>query len=178
MGRHQNSSVLSFVVQTVSDLSDRPVECSLQLPIIGALKQLKAKKEIILSAGTVGTPQILLNSGIGSPSALKAVGVKPLVDLPDVGNNLSDHPVIGNPWLVNGNDTFETIRRNPDPALAQWKASRTGPYSDAILDHIAFVRVPQALVPSPDTTAGPNSPHFEIIISVCTPKDVTLPITD
>ncbi|KAG6883452.1 hypothetical protein C0993_006066 [Termitomyces sp. T159_Od127] len=131
----------------------------------GALHQLKAKKEVILSAGAIGTPHILLNSGIGSSSALEAVGVKPLVDLPDVGINLSDHAVIGNPWLANSNDTFETIRRNPDPALAQWEESRTGPYSDAILDHIAFVRVPQALVPSPDTTAGPNSPHFEIIVS-------------
>ncbi|KAG6872927.1 hypothetical protein C0995_005185 [Termitomyces sp. Mi166 len=131
----------------------------------GTLKQLRAQKEVILSAGTIGTPHILLNSGIGSSSALKAVGVTPLVDLPDVGVNLSDHPVIGNPWLVNGNDTFETIRRDPDPALAQWQASRTGPYSDTILDHIGFVRVPPALVPSPDTAAGPSSPHFEIIVS-------------
>ncbi|KAG6879365.1 hypothetical protein C0992_003283 [Termitomyces sp. T32_za158] len=110
--------------------------------------------------------------GLGEPKkirpqclVLSAVGVEPIVDLPDVGINLSDHAVIGNPWSVNGNDTFETIRRNPGPALAQWEESKTGPYSDAILDHIAFVRVPQQLVPSPDTTAGPNSPHFEIIVS-------------
>ncbi|KAG6917039.1 hypothetical protein DXG01_004091 [Tephrocybe rancida] len=131
----------------------------------GTLKQLTAKKEIILSAGSVGTPHILLNSGIGSSSALSAAGVKPLVDLPDVGANLSDHPVIGNPWLVNSNDTFEDIRRNPDAAMAEWTASKTGPYSDTILDHIGFVRIPSASVPSPDIAAGPNSPHFEMIIS-------------
>ncbi|KAG6853037.1 hypothetical protein C0991_007330 [Blastosporella zonata] len=131
----------------------------------GALKRLTAKKEIILSAGSVGTPHILLNSGIGSSSALTAAGVTPIVDLPDVGANLSDHPVIGNPWLVSGTDTFETLRRDPDAALAEWMTSKTGPYSDTILDHIGFARVPKALVPSPDIAAGPNSPHFEIIVS-------------
>ncbi|KAG6848197.1 hypothetical protein H0H93_002497 [Arthromyces matolae] len=137
----------------------RPNKCS------GKIKQLTAKKEIILSAGSVGTPHILLNSGIGSSSALKAVGVTPLVDLPDVGSNLSDHPVIGNPWLVDSNNTFETLRRDPDPYLAQWEASKTGPYSDTILDHVGFMRVPQSSVPRPDSAAGPNSPHFELIIS-------------
>ncbi|KAG6855735.1 hypothetical protein H0H87_011405 [Tephrocybe sp. NHM501043] len=131
----------------------------------GSLKNLTAKKEIILAAGSVGTPHILLNSGIGSSSALTAAGVTPIVDLPDVGNNLSDHPVIGNPWLVSGSDTFETLRRNPDAALAEWKASKTGPYSDTILDHIGFVRIPKQLVPKPDTAAGPDSPHFEMIVS-------------
>ncbi|KAG6871962.1 hypothetical protein C0995_014473 [Termitomyces sp. Mi166 len=131
----------------------------------GVLKRLKAKKEVILSAGAIGTPHILLNSGIGSSPALKAVGVTPLVDLPDVGINLSDHPAVGNLWLVKGNNTYDTIRRNPDPALAQWQASNSGPYSDPVLNHIGFFRMPQVLVPSHDTSAGPNSPHFEITIS-------------
>ncbi|KAG6873385.1 hypothetical protein C0995_016195 [Termitomyces sp. Mi166 len=131
----------------------------------GVLKQLKAKKEVILSAGAIGTPHILLNSGVGSFPVLKAVGVTPLVDLPDVGINLSDHPAVGNLWLVKGNNTYDTIRRNPASALAQWQASRSGPYSNLVLNHIGFVRVPQAFVPSHDTAAGPDSPHFEITVS-------------
>ncbi|KAG6887727.1 hypothetical protein C0992_010947 [Termitomyces sp. T32_za158] len=65
----------------------------------GPLKTVTAMKEVILSAGTIGTPHILMNSGIGDAKTLKVVGVQPLVDLPDVGQNLADHPVIGNTWL-------------------------------------------------------------------------------
>jgi choline dehydrogenase len=48
-------------------------------------------QEVILSAGTIGTPQILLNSGIGDSAELNAVGVPVVHQLKDVGKNLSDH---------------------------------------------------------------------------------------
>jgi choline dehydrogenase len=53
-------------------------------------KQLRAKKEVILSGGVIASPQILMNSGIGERDALKAVGVDTLVDNPSVGTNFSD----------------------------------------------------------------------------------------
>lgn len=46
---------------------------------------------MILCAGTVQTPQLLMLSGIGPAAHLKAVGVEPRVDLPGVGQNLQDH---------------------------------------------------------------------------------------
>ncbi|KAJ7187788.1 aryl alcohol oxidase [Mycena filopes] len=51
---------------------------------------LKASKEIILAAGSVGTPSILLHSGIGNSSTLSALGIEPLHNLPGVGQNISD----------------------------------------------------------------------------------------
>ncbi|KAF8075357.1 aryl-alcohol oxidase precursor [Lyophyllum atratum] len=134
----------------------------------GPLKTLTATREVILSAGTVGTPHILLNSGIGNSKSLKALGIKPIVDLPDVGENLSDHPVVGNPFLANSTDTFESIRRNTkltDDALEQWRANKTGPFIDTIMDHIGFVRIDKKLVPKQDTAAGPNTAHYEVIVS-------------
>ena len=56
---------------------------------------LKANKEIILTAGSLHSPQILQRSGIGPVGLLKAAGVEVLVDLPGVGSNLQDHPVAG-----------------------------------------------------------------------------------
>ncbi len=53
-------------------------------------RQLVAKKEVIVAGGIIGTPQILLNSGIGKREELDAVGVKMLVDNPSVGKNLTD----------------------------------------------------------------------------------------
>ncbi|KAG6864689.1 hypothetical protein C0993_008650 [Termitomyces sp. T159_Od127] len=144
----------------------------------GPLKTVTATKEVILSAGTIGTPHILLNSGIGDSKALKDVGVQPLIDLPDVGQNLADHPVIGNPWLVNSNDTFETLRRSQaleDDALTRWQTNKTGPYVNTILDHIGFVRLNKSLVPIQDPAAGPNTPHYEVIVSNGFPPGLTPP---
>ncbi len=54
-----------------------------------------ATKEVILSAGAVGSPQILLLSGVGPKAELEAVGVSCLVDLPEVGKHLKDHLELG-----------------------------------------------------------------------------------
>ena len=54
-----------------------------------------AAKEVILSAGAVGSPQILMLSGIGPKSELEAVGVTCQLDAPDVGKHLKDHLQVG-----------------------------------------------------------------------------------
>ena len=50
-------------------------------------------KEVILSAGSINTPQILLLSGIGPRNELTALGIPSIRDLSDVGRGLSDHSV-------------------------------------------------------------------------------------
>ncbi len=52
----------------------------------------RARREVILSAGAIGSPQLLMLSGIGDPEKLRAIGVDPAVDAPAVGTNLQDHP--------------------------------------------------------------------------------------
>ena len=51
----------------------------------------KARKEVVLSAGAIGSPHILLLSGIGDQAALAQVGVACVLHLPGVGTNLQDH---------------------------------------------------------------------------------------
>jgi choline dehydrogenase len=50
--------------------------------------------QVVLSAGTYGSPAILLRSGIGPAGELAAIGVEPVVDLPGVGRNLHDQPCV------------------------------------------------------------------------------------
>lgn len=57
---------------------------------------VQSAKEVILSAGAVGTPQLLMLSGIGPKEVLKPLGIKVAQHLP-VGKNLQDHPVVGIP---------------------------------------------------------------------------------
>jgi choline dehydrogenase-like flavoprotein len=59
-----------------------------------------AGQNIILSAGTFRSPQLLQISGIGSSSHLREVGIEPLVDLPEVGENLSDHMIFFQHWRL------------------------------------------------------------------------------
>jgi choline dehydrogenase len=60
----------------------------------GRKKVAHAAAEVIISAGAINTPQILLLSGIGAADDLRAAGIRPLHDLPGVGAHLNDHPDI------------------------------------------------------------------------------------
>lgn len=55
---------------------------------------VSARKEVIIAAGTVHTPQILMLSGIGPRTALEDLGIPVKVDLPGVGSNFQDHSYI------------------------------------------------------------------------------------
>ena len=57
----------------------------------GRVHHAHARLEVILSAGAVNTPQLLQLSGIGPKAVLEAAGIKPIHELPSVGENLSDH---------------------------------------------------------------------------------------
>ena len=57
----------------------------------GKRKRLHARKEVIISAGVINSPQLLMLSGIGPAGELKKHGIDVLVDLPGVGENLHDH---------------------------------------------------------------------------------------
>jgi len=53
---------------------------------------LRSRKEVILSAGAIATPQLLMLSGVGPADVLRAAGVKTVVTAPEVGRNLQEHP--------------------------------------------------------------------------------------
>ncbi|WP_405473306.1 GMC family oxidoreductase [Paenarthrobacter ilicis] len=62
----------------------------------GELLQAEAGAEVIISAGAIGSPKILMLSGIGPSAHLRDVGIDTVVDLPGVGENLHDHLLAGN----------------------------------------------------------------------------------
>ncbi len=59
--------------------------------IKGKMTEIRARKEIILSAGAIGSPQILMLSGVGDPDELRAHGIEVKAELGGVGKNLQDH---------------------------------------------------------------------------------------
>jgi choline dehydrogenase len=59
----------------------------------GSVEERYEADRVTLSAGALGSPAILMRSGIGDRAALSALGIETVVDLPGVGENLMDHPV-------------------------------------------------------------------------------------
>jgi len=57
-------------------------------------KRVRATREVILAAGTIHSPQLLMLSGVGDAAQLQRVGIKPVVNLRGVGQNLQDHVLV------------------------------------------------------------------------------------
>lgn len=133
---------------------------------------LTARQEIVVSAGTFGTPALLQLSGIGNKKDLAALGITTIVNNPSVGMNMSDHALVANPFLVNNNNTFDSIFRTPSilaADLAQWQANQTGPLADGVCNQLGWLRLPSnssIFNTIPDPAAGPNASHYELIFSV------------
>ncbi|HEY0489882.1 MAG TPA: GMC family oxidoreductase N-terminal domain-containing protein [Telluria sp.] len=74
----------------------------------GTAWRARSTRETLLTAGAIGTPQILQLSGIGPAGALHALGIVPQVDLPGVGENLQDHLQLRMIYKINGAPTLNT----------------------------------------------------------------------
>ncbi|KAJ3537854.1 hypothetical protein NM688_g6610 [Phlebia brevispora] len=82
---------------------------------------VRAKKLVVVSAGTFGSPGILERSGIGGKDVLEKAGVKQVVDLPGVGENYQDHSTIFAPYLATADSfTLDGIGRGDPEEVAKW----------------------------------------------------------
>ena len=95
----------------------------------GEARTAWAEREIVLSAGAINSPQLLMLSGIGPADALRAHGIAIAVDLPGVGRNLQDHPAAGMDFACAEPIGFDRELRLDRFAvsLARWALCGTGP---------------------------------------------------
>ncbi|PHP26418.1 GMC family oxidoreductase [Limimaricola cinnabarinus] len=125
----------------------------------GSTRIERAAAEVIVSAGAINSPRLLMLSGIGSGAELSALGITPVHDLPGVGKNLHDHICTNvhvqtkEPMTYDGHDRF------PRSALhgLQWLLYRTGPVSSVIVEGGGFFQ-----------TEGEATPNLQIHIAPAT----------
>ncbi len=110
----------------------------------GMLRSVRARREVIVTGGAIGSPRILLHSGIGPAEELERVGVPVALDLPGVGRNLIDHPYL--------QPTFTTRLQNQSLNRhlrgwrvfahgASWLFRGQGPLTIGASQAVAFVRL-------------------------------------
>ena len=78
----------------------------------GQIVDIRARREVILSAGSIGSPQLMQVSGLGPAELLARHHVPVSVDLPGVGENLQDHLQLRTVYRVRGAPTVNTLYRN------------------------------------------------------------------
>jgi choline dehydrogenase-like flavoprotein len=114
----------------------------------GRVERLRARNEVVLSAGTFHSPHLLMLSGIGDAAELRELGVTPVHHLPAVGRHLKDHPSA--PIAMDTTDTtsyghsWKVLPRNVAQVFQYWIA-RSGPLSSNLFETNAYVKTSPAV---------------------------------
>ncbi|KIJ27378.1 GMC oxidoreductase [Sphaerobolus stellatus SS14] len=139
------------------------------------------RKEVILSAGAVHTPHILLLSGVGPADQLGKHGIACVQDIPGVGNHLIDHVVTQTRFRTKRGETLERLSDTSlrgilvnIALLLRWKFLGSGPLVSNLGEAVGFIQASDATLFPPvlfskrleDSASGPNGPDLEIY---CTP---------
>jgi choline dehydrogenase len=121
---------------------------------------IRARRETILAAGVVNTPQLLMLSGIGPARHLRDMGIAPVADLP-VGDGLQDHVLARTGYHSRNVLTLNGIMANPARQLAaglEYIFGRRGPLAIAATEACLFADVAAGQRGAP----GPHAPDVQI----------------
>jgi choline dehydrogenase len=98
----------------------------------------RAEAEVILAAGAIGSPQLLMLSGIGPADHLREQGIYVIVDSPAVGANLIDHPSV--PMLWSTPKIKGLWESSGNAGFARWRLTHKGPLTSNVAEAGGFAR--------------------------------------
>lgn len=177
-----NLTIWTFSFVTELILSD---ESTSRTPKVTGIRlkdgrEASAAKEVILSAGAIDTPKLLLLNGIGPALELAELGIKPVLNVPAVGKNLADHCYTVLSWIsdpqISDAAAFNCNETGMKAAQEQWLRDRTGPLATRNLPNIiGFLKLDPDRYPSKEldlfdrTTRSylqkPTVPQYEIFFN-------------
>jgi len=137
----------------------------------GAAREARADGEVIVCAGAIGSPRLLLLSGIGPADELSSLGIRPVADLPGTGQNLHDHPTV--------KATYQAATELPASRHNHGEvyAAIPGPLAEQAPDLQVFPILTFVAVPSGPTSTS----RFALVAAAMTPDSrgtVRLPSPD
>jgi len=121
-------------------------------------RTLRAAREVIVCAGAINSPQLLLLSGIGPEDELQRHGIEVRHALPGVGRNLQDHPFLTMLWEVRSEETLFGAEKPIH--LLEWGLRRSGKLTSPAAEVCAFVRTRPGL-PAADIQFHMGALYFE-----------------
>jgi choline dehydrogenase len=124
----------------------------------GRRHSARASHEVVLCAGAIHTPRLLLLSGIGPPEELAPLGIDTAVDLPGVGRNLQDHPFLGG-LCFEAKHPLPPPRHNLAGSVALWKSR-----SDLAVSDLEFLPVQVPLISEEIAARYPMPPNVFCIV--------------
>ncbi|TNE99361.1 MAG: choline dehydrogenase, partial [Gammaproteobacteria bacterium] len=137
-----SSQVLGLETETIDGKQPRCTGVRVERAGYGEILA-QAAREVVLSAGAIGSPQILQLSGIGPAALLKEHDIPVVADLPGVGENLQDHLQIRSVYKVKGAKTLNTMANSLIGKARiglEYVISRSGPMSMAPSQLCLFTR--------------------------------------
>jgi choline dehydrogenase len=119
----------------------------------GTAARAEAAREVVLCAGTIGSPQILMLSGIGPAGALSDLGIAVVADVPGVGQNLQDHIASGATYECRRPVSLASAESLGN--LVRYLVFGRGPLTSNVGEALAFIR----------TRDGLAAPDLELIFA-------------
>ena len=104
---------------------------------LGELHQVRAKVEVLVCAGTINSPQLLMLSGIGPADHLREHGIDVIADVPGVGQNLQDHPAMMLSWATK--HASSKLRRSRRVNKLAYKMIKRGKLASPLAEGGGFV---------------------------------------
>jgi choline dehydrogenase len=121
---------------------------------VGKTEQVIEAREVILCGGAIGSPQLLMLSGIGAGAELQAAGIEPRHELPGVGKHLEDHLLVYPLWRTKRGANKALSRLGIVGSLLQHMFTKKGNLMRGPVEALAFVKQ------APDAPRPTNQFHF------------------
>ncbi len=109
----------------------------------GGVRIIRARREVVVTGGAIGSPQILLLSGVGDGAALQALGIEAKHHLPAVGQDLHDHLAITVQMVTDDPTSYGiSLKALPRGAwnVLEYLLFRSGPFASNVFESNAFLR--------------------------------------
>lgn len=135
----------------------------------GGMRRIKARREVVLCGGAIGSPQLLMLSGVGDGEALKALGLEIKHHLPAVGRNFHDHFAVTVQMVTDDPTSYGiSLKALPRGAwnVLEYLAFRAGPFASHVFEANAFLR----------TAPGLDRPDVQMVFQPARRNQGTFPL--